>query len=75
LNKDDKIPKGTHSKSYPVHITGDIIWAFLPLPPGQASSYPDLPESIEPLTLSPSFFTVRDLPYSFDFALENRSER
>eukprot|EP00291_Cryptomonas_curvata_P018216 CAMPEP_0172166996 /NCGR_PEP_ID=MMETSP1050-20130122/9318_1 /TAXON_ID=233186 /ORGANISM="Cryptomonas curvata, Strain CCAP979/52" /LENGTH=244 /DNA_ID=CAMNT_0012837721 /DNA_START=174 /DNA_END=905 /DNA_ORIENTATION=- len=60
----------TGATSFPVRMTGDMIWAFLPLPPGQASYYPALPEEVLPLLVNLTF-NVRDLPYSFDFLLEN----
>lgn len=65
------IPKGTQSTSFPVHVMGDLLWALLPLPPGQASSYPTLPEDIEPAVSTAPSFISRDLPYSFDFVVEN----
>lgn len=70
-NSRDVIPTGTSAIALPVHSSGDLLWAFLPLSPGQASNYPTLPEIVFPeLMDGPSFFT-RDLPYSFDFLVEN----
>ena len=64
-------PASTSAIALPVYSTGDLLWAFLPLSPGQASNYPTLPDVLMPgLTDCPSFF-VRDLPYSFDFLVEN----
>jgi len=55
-----------------VHVTGDILWGFVPLSDGQASSYKALPETFFPQLKDPSMnFKLRDLPYSFDFLVEN----
>ena len=62
---------GSSVQSLKTHITGDILWAFTPLPEGQASFYQRLPEDIVPILPNVSRFTVRDLPYSFDFLIEN----
>lgn len=70
-NEKDTISARTSAMALPVHSTGDLLWAFLPLSTGQASNYPTLPDVAFPALLeSPSFFT-RDLPYSFDFLVEN----
>eukprot|EP01038_Epipyxis_sp_PR26KG_P008445 gene8445-11423_t len=62
----------TSASSLLVYVTGDIIWAFVPLPEGQASSFPTLPDEIFPCVQSPvSFFVQRELPYSFEFLVEN----
>lgn len=59
-------------ESFPVHITQDILWGFVPLPEGQASSYPKLPEEVMPILKSNNItFKARDLPYSFDYLVEN----
>jgi phenylpropionate dioxygenase-like ring-hydroxylating dioxygenase large terminal subunit len=61
----------TSAISLPVHSTGDLLWAYIHLPKGQASNYPTLPEIMMPELLEvPSFF-VRNIPYSFDFLVEN----
>ena len=60
------------ARSLQVHITGDILWGLVPLPDGQASSYKELPETYFPQLKDPSRnFKLRDLPYSFDFLVEN----
>jgi phenylpropionate dioxygenase-like ring-hydroxylating dioxygenase large terminal subunit len=41
------------------------------LPKGQASYYPNLPEKILPGLMDAPLWTVRDLPYSVDFLIEN----
>lgn len=61
----------TSAMVLPVHSTGDLLWAFLPLPPGQAANYPVLPEIVVPELLEAPTFFARDLPYSFDFLTEN----
>lgn len=66
-----KIPAGTSATAFPVHKTNDLLWAFLPLPVGQASSYPSLPETFLPEIMDAPIWTVRDLPYSADFLIEN----
>ena len=64
-------PASTSAIALPVYSTGDLLWAFLPLSSGQASNFPTLPDVLMPgLTDCHSFF-VRDLPYSFDFLVEN----
>jgi phenylpropionate dioxygenase-like ring-hydroxylating dioxygenase large terminal subunit len=65
------IPKLANKESYPVEVVGDLIWAFLPLPPGQASFFPKSPKEMFPELLERPFWTSRELPYSFDFLLEN----
>jgi phenylpropionate dioxygenase-like ring-hydroxylating dioxygenase large terminal subunit len=67
----DAIPDRTSAMALPVHSTGDILWAFLPLSPGQASNYPTLPEIAVPELLDSQSIFTRDLPYSFDFLAEN----
>jgi phenylpropionate dioxygenase-like ring-hydroxylating dioxygenase large terminal subunit len=68
---DTKIPAGTEATAFPVHRTNDLLWAFLPLPNGQASYYPTLPEETLPEIMDAPLWTVRDLPYSADFLVEN----
>eukprot|EP00590_Aulacoseira_subarctica_P004220 CAMPEP_0172430208 /NCGR_PEP_ID=MMETSP1064-20121228/53576_1 /TAXON_ID=202472 /ORGANISM="Aulacoseira subarctica , Strain CCAP 1002/5" /LENGTH=516 /DNA_ID=CAMNT_0013176115 /DNA_START=89 /DNA_END=1636 /DNA_ORIENTATION=- len=65
-----------HATSFPVHLSGDLIFAFLPTPFHNESF---------PITLTPEemyfglsaqasnnmTFYVRELPYSFDFLVEN----
>lgn len=57
--------------TFPTHTTRDIIWAYLPFP-GFNKSFPELPDSILPELNNANRITVtRDLPYSFDFTIEN----
>jgi phenylpropionate dioxygenase-like ring-hydroxylating dioxygenase large terminal subunit len=63
--------EGTSVKALPVHSTGDLLWAYMTLPEGQASHYPTMPEKTMPEILDCPKWTVRDLPYSFDFFIEN----
>lgn len=62
----------TSATTYPVHITKDILWAYLPLF-NASISFPSLPEHLQPEYLRTSTTTtfIRDMPYSFDMALEN----
>lgn len=72
LEKGSKIPLANNAHSLAVHSTGDLLWAFVPLPEGKvASSYTALPDEVFPALLESSSFTVRELPYSFDFLIEN----
>ena len=73
------IPSGTSVSSLPIHITGDILFAYVPLPEEDAdsSSYQKtyekqkLPDEVLPLLQDVSSITSRVLPYSFDFLIEN----
>ena len=67
------IPLGTSVQSLPTHVTGDILFAYVPLPEeaGSSFSYPNLPDKILPLLQDVSSITSRVLPYSFDFLIEN----
>jgi len=65
------LPSSTSAASLPVHQTGDVLFAFVPLPEGQASSFTTLPEEIFPSLLNVTSVTTRLLPYSFDFVVEN----
>ena len=62
---------GIDAHSLPVYITGDLIWAFVPLPPGQASHFSTMPDEIFPELHSMPSIVARDLPYSFDILVEN----
>eukprot|EP01035_Chromulina_nebulosa_P018223 gene18223-23891_t len=64
------IPKATTVKSFPVHITGDLIWASLPIGEGLISPINSLPNELFPV-LDNCTFTSRELPYSVDFLIEN----
>ena len=70
-SKGGKIPLRASKESFPVEVIGDLIWAYLPLPPGQASYFPDKPDKIMPEMKTRGLWTSRELPYSFDFLLEN----
>ena len=63
------IPKAANIASYPVRSTGDMLWAQIPLAAG--ADFPGLPEDFIPALVNCSSFTTRDLPYSFDYVLEN----
>lgn len=65
------IPSVMKVNSFPVKITGDMIWSYLPLPEGQASSYPIEPEVLFPVLNSVTSFVSRELPFSFDYVIEN----
>lgn len=65
------IPRAADVASFPVKIIGDMIFAFLPLPKGQASNYSKDPEVILPWLTNVTSYTSRELPYSFDFVIEN----
>jgi len=69
--------EGGNVQTFPTHTVGDLIFVFLP-----SSLHGDMfPQSILPEQFYPvlskiakdqsSSFFVRDLPYSFDFMLEN----
>ena len=66
-----EFPKLANAHALPVHITGDLLWAYMTLPPGQAAYYPTMPEIMMPELLDAPLFFTRDLPYSFDFLIEN----
>ena len=62
----------TSAHAFPVHSTGDLLWAYMTLPGGQGSNYPALPEEVLPLSvLTTPLFLSREVPYSFDFLIEN----
>jgi phenylpropionate dioxygenase-like ring-hydroxylating dioxygenase large terminal subunit len=66
----------TASHSLPVYLTEDMLWAFVSLPvkdpPGTPHYYPILPDDEFSALNLPTISTVtRDLPYSFDFLVEN----
>ena len=66
----------TAAHSLPVYMTEDLLWAFVPLPketdPNIPHYFPNLPDDDFPELNLPSFMTViRDVPYSFDFLVEN----
>lgn len=54
-----------------MHITGDLLWAYLPIV-GSNVSFPTLPEHLIPDYLDPQRrVSFRDIGYSFDMAIEN----
>lgn len=72
LEASSRVNNKPSARSLQVHVTGDILWGFVPLPEGQASSYTALPETYFPQLKDTSRnFKLRDLPYSFDFLVEN----
>ena len=66
-----EFPPQASAHALPVHSTGDLLWAYMTLPAGQASHYPTLPEKMLPDLLETPHFFTRDLPYSYDFLIEN----
>jgi phenylpropionate dioxygenase-like ring-hydroxylating dioxygenase large terminal subunit len=60
---DSKIPPNTDVKSLPTYITGDMLWAFVPLVDGQYSNYDTLPDEIIRILPNVTFYTSRELPY------------
>lgn len=70
-SKAGAIPTTANKPSLPVKLTGDMIWAYLPLPAGQAAHYPTPPDEIFPELHTFSSWSTRELPYSFDFLVEN----
>jgi phenylpropionate dioxygenase-like ring-hydroxylating dioxygenase large terminal subunit len=66
------IPSVSNAAALPTHVSGNLLWAFVDLPPGEASYFPNVPESYFPEFADDSKeWMVRDLPYSYDFLLEN----
>lgn len=61
----------TRVDSYPAHISGDMLWAYIPLI-GTKANYDTLPEELFPVLKKDNVRVVtRDFPYSFDFLIEN----
>ena len=71
LEDGGKIPRSNDATTLRTHSTGDLLWAFVPLPAGQASHFDTLPEHVLPELLNCTSFTSRELPYSVDFLIEN----
>jgi len=65
------IPSAADVTSFPVKVMGDIIFSFLPLPGKYANYFSISPEEAFPMISKLAPFYVRELPYSFDFLLEN----
>jgi phenylpropionate dioxygenase-like ring-hydroxylating dioxygenase large terminal subunit len=65
-----------HATSFPVHLSGDLIFTFLPTS-FHNESFPitltpeDMYDGLSSTTTLNRTFFVRDLPYSFDFLVEN----
>lgn len=59
--------------TFPTHTTGDLLWAFIPSAiTGESYPVSMLPEEHYPvLKSSESFYYMRELPYSWDFLVEN----
>ena len=64
-------PKSSAS-SLPAYLLSGILWAFVPLPAGPASYFPQLPDELVPQTKLPlTNAVIRDFYYSYDFLVEN----
>lgn len=65
-----------HATSFPVHLSGDLIFTFLPTS-FHNESFPitltpeEMYDGLSATTALNRTFFVRDLPYSFDFLVEN----
>jgi len=71
-----KYPPSANGKALPVHVVGDLIFAFLPSSiHGEMNPISELPEDtirwLPGLAATNRTYYVRDLPYSTDFLLEN----
>lgn len=65
-------PQQAQVASLPVHLTPGMLWALFPMPSTPlASSYTDLPGKRHPILSNLTSYTTRELPYAFDFVLEN----
>lgn len=67
---------GVNLRTYPTHIVDDLLFVFLPSSlHGEMFPQSTLPEEFYPLLnderIQGTEFFVRDLPYSFDFLVEN----
>jgi phenylpropionate dioxygenase-like ring-hydroxylating dioxygenase large terminal subunit len=60
----------TASRAFETKVLGDMLFSYLPVP-GQKYRDVTSPEQIFPLLPQIKSFTVRELPYSFDFLVEN----
>ena len=70
-SKNQTIPVSATASYLPTYSTGDILWAFVDLPGGPASYFPNLPDLEIPDLCKLTNIKVRDLPYSFDYLVEN----
>jgi phenylpropionate dioxygenase-like ring-hydroxylating dioxygenase large terminal subunit len=71
LDANAKIPASSAATVLPVRSIGELLWAFVPLPEGQASYFPTPPDEAFPELANLTAPNVRELPYSFDFLIEN----
>ncbi len=74
--KDAQKIKGTNVKTFPSHAAGDLLFVFLPSSlHGEMFPQSILPEEFYPYLndkkLENAEYFSRDLPYSFDFLVEN----
>jgi len=67
------LPHATSADALPVRLTGDILWAWFEGEgaAGEALPFQAFPEDRFPRLLSAEASYVRELPYSFDFLVEN----
>lgn len=73
LEESQSLPQKSDVQSFPVHATGDILWAFLPTSiHGESFPRTLLPEDYYQglASYTNNIFYTRDLPYSYDFLLE-----
>ena len=71
LELSKSIPTSSTINSYSVKVTGDILWSFLPIDDENTITYPFEPDHWFPVINNVSYFVVRELPYSFDYLVEN----
>lgn len=62
--------KMTHAKTVPTMLAGDMLFAFVPFA-GDSGYFPESPLEAYPGLDDLEGWTTRDLPYSFDFLVEN----
>lgn len=70
------VSKKSSAESYPVHLTGDLIWAFIPSDVhGESFPIDLLPEQYYPCLMEDmkrdAIYTTLDHPCSFDMLIEN----
>mmetsp|Transcript_36903 Transcript_36903/g.67522 ORF Transcript_36903/g.67522 Transcript_36903/m.67522 type:complete len:546 (-) Transcript_36903:302-1939(-) len=69
------IPSVANSEAYPVRITGDVLWCFFDQQDGlcgaEALPFSFFPEARFPVLNTAANTYTRELPYSFDFLVEN----
>ena len=69
LEASKAIPPSSDVTSYKTKVLGDMLFAQIALP--TETQYSTSPEELFPILANISSFTTRDLPYSFDYLLEN----